>query len=148
VDRAAERARRPARRTAAAGSKSGELVRLLWARVRKGKGAGRTLTSTRRSCEEKGVREEVEEEIDADGLRRRSGLRRWRCCTGEGEKVLDAEGAWARGGRGAFIGGEGRGWGVAKAVEERVGGRPALNGGAQWCGRCRRGRGEVAVPMH
>jgi hypothetical protein len=93
VDRAAERARRPARRTAAAGSKYGELTRLLWLRCEKEKGAGRTLNSTRSSCEEKGVGEAVEEEIDAGGLRRRSGLRRWRRYTGEGEGVLGAGGA-------------------------------------------------------
>jgi hypothetical protein len=64
---------------------SGELARLLRLGCEKEKGAGRTLTSTRSSCEEKGVGEAVEEEIDTGGLRRRSGLRRWRRCTSEGE---------------------------------------------------------------
>jgi hypothetical protein len=63
----AERAPRPARGAAEAGFKSGELVRLLRARVQKGKGVGRILTSTRRTCEVEGVREAVEEGIDADG---------------------------------------------------------------------------------
>jgi hypothetical protein len=50
--------------------------------------------------------------------------------------------------RGAFYRWRGEGRGAAKVVEERVGGRPAMNGGARWCGRCKRGRGEVAVPAH